>query len=43
MRNMVGIARIMLRETTALRQELERVLDERPVPLPPSRLRRDPF
>lgn len=43
LRNMVSQGRIMLRETTALRQELERVLGERPVPLPQPRFRRDSF
>ena len=41
--NMLSQNRIMLRATSALRAELERVLGERPVPLPQPRLRRDSF
>ncbi|MGI8842546.1 MAG: hypothetical protein ACR2HZ_02530 [Gemmatimonadaceae bacterium] len=42
-RNTVGNYNLMLRATTEIRQELERVLGERPVPLPVPRLRRDSF
>ncbi len=42
-RNTVGNYKLMLRATTEIRQELERALGERPVPLPVPRLRRDSF
>lgn len=42
-RNMISHNRLMLRATSELREELERVLGERPVPLPQPRLRRDSF